>query len=154
VTLVRINSRDLIFQISDGAATPTWLSVSGLTSTMVDHSANEETADTTEYDSAGQYSQFIMQRGKSLKLEGNKKYDSVTAAFDSGQARLDAVAELVGASSVVACRMRYPLQTGASGYTVWQATVSRGEEGGGNNDLVKYGYTLTKCGPATAMAAP
>lgn len=147
----QINARDLIVQVQNADNSWTIPGLTGLTTASVDWSANEETADTTTYDSAGAYEQEIMQRGASLKLEGKKKQDTITGVYDTAQARLDTLATQVGASSQGAIRFRYPQE---NTWRNWVCTVSRGEEGGGNNDKTGYSYTITRSGAQTLTAAP
>lgn len=148
---VRINARSLIFQVQDTLST--WRTVSGITSASVNYAEQEQSVDTTDYDSTGQYEQEIMQRGTSMKLEGNKKYDSVTGVYDIGQATLDTYTgpTYVGPASLVPIRFRYPAETQ---WRNWTATVSRSEEGGGNNDKVGFSYSITRSGAQTLTAAP
>lgn len=147
----RLNARDLIFEVSDMAVTPVWTQVAGITEASVDPSANEETTDTVDFDSDGQYAQEIMQRGAKLTVKGRKLVDSTTGAVEPGQAQLDTHAAAVADASVVNVRFRYPL---ATTWTVWAATVSRGEEGGGTSDKVGFSYEITRCGAATTAPAP
>jgi hypothetical protein len=148
---VRINARDLIFQVQD--LTTTWRTVSGITKASINYAENEETVDTTDYDSIGNSESEIMQRGASMKIEGNKKYDSVTGVYNTGQATLDTYtgSTYVGPTSQVPIRFRYPAETQ---WRNWTATISRGEEGGGNNDKVGFSYTITRSGAQTLTAAP
>lgn len=145
----RINARDLIFEVSDMAVTPVWTAIGGLTEAEVDPSANEETEDTTDFDSAGEYSQEVMQRGATLKLTGKLIADDTTGARDPGQALVNTHASKTGPDSQVDVRFRYPAETS---WTTWTATVTRGAEGGGTNNKVGYEYTWTRCGAAGTAA--
>ncbi|NRQ35982.1 hypothetical protein HII36_29730 [Nonomuraea sp. NN258] len=146
----RINARDIIFEVED--ATPdTWLPVERLTSVTVNPSEGEETVDTTDFDSEGVAESEIMQRGASLELEGQALQDSVTGALPVGRARVEAMAgeDKVGFESLGRVRFRYPT---ATEWRIWTCTFSLGEQGGGNNDKVSWGATITKSGPTTTAA--
>lgn len=146
---VKIPARDIIIQISDGATTPTWIGIGQLTSATYNPGENEEKADTTTFDSAGEYEGLVMQRGASLALEGFLRKDGTTAALDAGQAQVATVAALKGVGSLGKIRFRHPMDTS---WKVWDAMVSLGEQGGGNNDMTGWKATFTKSGPATSVA--
>jgi hypothetical protein len=148
---VQINARDLIFQVSDMGGVPTWTEVGGLTEAGVDYSANQAEEETTTFDDAGMYRQEIMQRGAKLTLTGRALADSATMVREPGQAQMNAHADKVGTASVVDVRFRYP---GAANWVTWSATVSRGEETGGNNNKVGCKYELVRCGAAGTAVAP
>ena len=151
MTQRKINARDIIVEISDGAASPTYLTVENLATVTVNLSENEETVDTTDYDSDGAYEQEIMQRGASLALEGQAKKDHLTGALQPGRARVEAMAgeTALGSDSIAAIRFRHPMDTQ---WKVWNCTVSLTEQGGGPNDKTSWGATITKSGPTTLVA--
>lgn len=147
----QINARDLIFEVSDMAVTPVWTAVGGLLSGSVNYGENEETVDTTTWDSEGYYEQEKMQLGASLSLEGRFLQDPATGTRDPGQQLVEAHGELLGNASQINIRFRYP---GATTWKVWKATVSVGEQGGGTNDKVGWAADFTRCGaPTTAVVA-
>ena len=139
----QLNARDLILEVSDGAGTPVWTQVGGITEVAINYGENEETEDTTTFDSGGNYEQEIMQRGRSLNIKGKALVDTVTGAREPGQLQLNEYAELTGTASKVPIRMRYPLDTE---WITWSATVTRGSEGGGTNNKTGFEYTLTRSG--------
>ncbi|GAA1994389.1 hypothetical protein GCM10009799_20620 [Nocardiopsis rhodophaea] len=151
MTLVKVNARDIIIEASDGAATPTWAEIGGLTSVTVNASENEETADTTDFDSDGAYEQDIMQRGATLEMEGFLKKDDATGVLDPGQAQVttNAGQDALGVASHAMYRFRYPVD---DTWTVWDATTTVGEQGGGNNDKTSFNATLTRSGRSTTEA--
>lgn len=141
----KINARDVIIEVSDGSDSSTWVEVDGLNSITINQSENEEVAETTTFSSQGQYEQEIMQRGATLELAGfiYKKSDGTR---DPGQARLEEVGLLVAEESVTPVRFRYPVDTE---WTIWDATVTIGEKGGGNNNKSAWACTLTRSGDST-----
>ncbi|MEV7268404.1 hypothetical protein AB0N38_33095 [Micromonospora aurantiaca] len=151
MTLRRVNARDLIFEVSDMATPgpPVWAGIGGMTEAEVDPSANEETEDTTDFDSEGNYSQEVMQRGASLKLTGRILMDDVTGVRDPGQVLVNLHATKVGPDSQVDVRFRYPWETS---WSLWTATVTRGAEGGGTNNKTGLEYTFTRCGAPESAA--
>ena len=145
---VKIPARDIIFEVED--STPdTWLKVAGLTSVTINPGENEETAETTDFDSLGTYEQLVMQRGATIELEGQLVKDDVTGAQDEGQARIEALGNAVGYDSLGRVRFRHPMDTT---WKVWQCTVTLAEQGGGNNDMTSWGATITRSGKSTTMA--
>ena len=145
----KVNARDIIVQVSDGQTTETWIEVGGLNSATLNPGENEETVDTTTYASQGNYEQEIMQRGASMALEGFLLKDSTTGDLDPGQERVEALGVAIGGESVGKVRFRHPVDTE---WKVWAATVSLGEQGGGNNDKTGWSATFTRSGASTTTA--
>ena len=152
MTTRQINARDLIFEVSDmDAVSPVWTGVGALLSGSVSYDENEETVDTTTWDSEGHYEQEKMQLGASLSLEGRYLQDPETGVRDPGQELVEAHASLLGYASQINVRFRYP---GATLWKLWRATVSVGEQGGGTNDKVGWSAEFTRCGaPSTAAVS-
>ncbi|GGW67909.1 hypothetical protein FHS32_005218 [Streptomyces albaduncus] len=147
-----IDARGWIFEVEDlDAATPTWLPLPGITTFTHNPGENEETADTTAFDSDGQYEQDVMQRGATLSLEGQYRVSKTTPdAQDPGQNYVDTVwAAGLGTESRGNIRWRHTTQTS---WVVWEATVTPGEKGGGTNEKTTWAATFTKCGAATTAA--
>lgn len=143
----KIPARDIIIQVSDGATpTETWIEIGGLTSATPNPGENEETVDTTDFDSDGAYEQVIMQRGATLEIEGSMLKDDTTGEQDAGQARLETLGAAVGYASLGRARFRHPMDTV---WKIWTCTVSLAEQGGGNNDMTSWGATLTRSGAST-----
>ncbi|WP_370422735.1 phage tail tube protein [Streptomyces sp. QH1-20] len=154
---VKINARDIVIEVAEADGT-TWTAVAGLTSATPNQSENEEVADTTTFDSAGNYEQEVVQRGATLELEGFTLKDPATGRQDPGQARVEQLATQVGSASIGRLRFRHPMDTQ---WKVWNATFTLGEQGGGNNDKVSWNVAITRSGasgsapvatPATAGA--
>lgn len=145
----KIPARDLIIQVSDGQATPTWLDIAGLTSMTPNPGENEETVDITDATSGGHYEQLVMQRGASMELEGHLVKDDVTGELDPGQARCEQLAAQVGYASLGKVRFRHPMDTQ---WRVWTATFSLGEQGGGVNDVTSWSCTITRVGATMTEA--
>ncbi|MFF4989627.1 phage tail tube protein [Streptosporangium saharense] len=147
----KINARDIIFEVSDGAVSPAWLPVKGLTGVNVNPGENEESVETTDFDSQGAYEQEILQRGASLELEGFLLKDDTTGAQDPGQARVEEMGgeDALGADSLGQVRFRHPMD---DEWKVWTCTFSLAEQGGGNNDKSSWGATVTRSGRSSTVA--
>lgn len=145
----RVPARDIIVQVE--SLTPgSWLGIGGLNNVVMNPGENEEKTETTEYASGGAYEELVMQRGKSMALEGNIKKDHITGVQNTGQARCEAIAEGVVYASLGSIRFRHPADTV---WKVWaEATFSLGEQGGGNNDLTGWSCSITRSGPSTTAA--
>ncbi|WP_405561918.1 phage tail tube protein [Streptomyces sp. NBC_01180] len=149
-----IDARGWLFEVQDTDADPnTWLPIAGINTFTHSPGENEETADTTAFESDGYYEQDVMQRGASLGIEGQYRIDKVSKAQDPGQAYVDTVwANLLGIDSRGMVRWRHNTQTS---WVVWEATVTPGEQSGGNNDKTGWSATFTRCGaPTTAVVTP
>ncbi|MBP0456252.1 phage tail tube protein [Streptomyces montanisoli] len=143
-----IDARGWIFEVQDQSAdTETWLPVMGVTTFTHAPGENEETADITAFEDEGQYNQDVMQRGATLTIEGQYRIDKTTKTQDAGQAYIDQDwSNRLGIDSHNAVRWRHNSQTE---WVVWDATVTPGEQGGGNNDKTSWSATITKCGAAS-----
>lgn len=143
---VKINARDIILEIQD--SDDTWIEIDGLTSVTINKSENEENVDTTTFASEGHYEQEIMQRGATMTLEGFLLQDD-TGTQDPGQARCEDIATMMAQDSVGRVRHRHPNE---NEWREWDATVSVGEQGGGNNAKTSWNATLTRSGKPTTSA--
>ncbi len=152
MTQRKVPARDLILQVSDGAASPTWLGIAALNKITVNPGEQEQAVDITTFDSAGQYEEVKLQRGASLKPEGFLHKDHLTGAQDPGQARCETLATAVGYASQGSIRFRHPADTV---WKVWNtATFSLAEQGGGNNDMTSWSVSIMRSGASTTTAAP
>lgn len=143
---MKINARDWIFEASadPAAGTPVWAQIGGLTSFDINNSEGEESVDTTDFDSNGHAESQAMQRGASCSLEGNIK--RTNGSPDAGQKVTDDAALEVGEDSLVGFRFRYIED---DEWTLWTAWVSKGSNGGGNNDKTSWSATYTRSGAAS-----
>lgn len=145
----QINARDWIFEVSEDphAGTPVWAKIAGLESFDLNNSENEESVDTTTFDSNGVAESQAMQRGASLQVDGKRVRTGATV--DPGQAAADSLAEQVGDESVGGLRFRHKDDTT---WTQWDAWCSRGNNGGGNNEKTTWSATFNRSGAATTPA--
>ncbi|MYV48220.1 hypothetical protein [Streptomyces sp. SID2888] len=145
-----IDARGWIFEVEDLTATDeTWLPIAGLTTFNHNPAENEETAETTAFESDGYYEEDVMQRGASLSIEGQYRIDKGTGEQDPGQAYIDTEwGPRVGIESRNPIRWRHKSQ---SKWVVWDATVTPGEQGGGTNEKTTWSATIRRSGaPSTA----
>jgi hypothetical protein len=142
-----IDARGWIFEVENHATPNTFIPIRNLTSWTLNPGENEETADTTTFDSNGYYEQDVMQRGATLELSG--QYAATDGTRDPGQLYIDETwAYLLGEESRGRMRYRHTSQTE---WTVWECTVTPGEQGGETNAKTSWGATFTRCGaPTTA----
>lgn len=145
--MAQINARDWIFEVSQNphATTPVWAEIGGVESFTLSNSEGEESTDTTTFASNGVAESQAMQRGASLAVEG-KVERGTNGTPDAGQAAADALAGLVGEESLGGVRFRHSTD---NDWTVWNAWVSKGDNGGGNNDKTSWSATFTRSGAAT-----
>lgn len=147
--MAQINARDWLFQVSEdpSAGTPVWADIAGKESFSLSNSEGEESTDTTTFESQGHAESQAMQRGAALSLEGKVVRNGT--AQDAGQVAAEALAGEVGDASLGGFRFRHSTDTE---WTVWDAWVSLGDNGGGNNDKTSWSATFTRSGPATTTA--
>jgi hypothetical protein len=142
-----INARDWVFQVHDGAST--WIDIAGIKKFALKPGENEESADTTDFNSEGEHESQAMQRGASISVEGQFLLTEPGNVRNPGQLRVDALGALKGKASLGQIRFRHEVQTL---WTVWTAWVSLGERGGENNDKTAWAVTFNKSGAATTAA--
>lgn len=148
--MAKINARDWLFEVSldPTIVTPVWAEVGGVNSFTLSNSEGEESTDTTTFGSAGNAESQAMQRGASLSLEGFIER-SALGVQDAGQAACDTLSGEVGEDSLGGFRFRH---VDDEDWTVWTAWVSKGDNGGGNNDKTSWGATFTRSGAASTAA--
>ncbi|MYR46595.1 hypothetical protein [Streptomyces sp. SID5910] len=144
-----IDARGWIFEVQDiDAGTDTWLPIAGLNSFTSNPGENEEVTETVAFESEGAYEEDVMQRGASLSLEGQYRIDKTTGAQDPGQAYIDHVwTPRVGIDSHNPIRWRHKSQ---DKWVMWDATMTPGEQGGGNNDKTSWSCTVRRNGWPTS----
>lgn len=149
----RYNARDCVFQIENPASPGTFVDIGaskdGIETFSVGRSS--ETTSTTDFGSGGASEQQVMERGKTLQLEGRRLKDSATGALDPGQQLVETLADQVGNASLGRIRFAAPSDTT---WEVWTATCELGDQGGGNNDKVSWSCTFTRSGPSTTLPRP
>lgn len=143
-----IDARGWIFEVENHATPNTFIPVRNLTSWTLNPGENEETADTTTFDSNGYYEQDVMQRGATIEVSG--QYAATNGTRDPGQLYIDETwAYMLGEDSRGRMRYRHTTQTE---WTVWECTVTPGEQGGETNAKTSWGATFTRCGAPTTAA--
>lgn len=150
MALHQLNARDLIVEVSDGSTPATWTEVAGITSSSLNLAENEAVADTTTYASGGAYSEEVMQRGASLTLGGFVLIDPETGDRDPGQEAVEALGTAVGYDSTG--RVRFRMLSASTSWTVWDCTVSLGEQSGETNAKRTWNATFRRSGTATTEA--
>jgi hypothetical protein len=144
----KYNARDVIFQLLDPVG-GTYVQINGLNTFTKGRDSKD--VDTTTFASAGNAESEVMQRGKSMKLQGFRLKDPATGALDPGQLLVETLADQVGDPSVGTLRFAAP---GDATYEVWQVTAVMGDEGGADNDKVSWSVTLTRTGASSTAARP
>ncbi|MEE2041282.1 hypothetical protein Q8791_29060 [Nocardiopsis sp. CT-R113] len=137
----KVAARSWIFEISDGESEPTWLAVEGLTEWESDPAEGEEETDAGDFNSDGEAESLPMQRGEALTLTGLR--EMTAGAQAPGQGRIEALAKLKVYDAVTSFRWRHSTETS---WRLWDAWVSLGSRGGGNNDMTSFEATLRRTG--------
>lgn len=137
---IKVPARDWTVEVRTGEEPDVFIEVGGLTTLNLGQAS--ERTDTTDFDSEGQEEGRVMQRGRTLGLEGFFKEDPDDGARDAGQAAVESLGQEVGESSVGRFRVTSPGGT----VKTFDATVELGDQGGGNNDMTSWAATLTRTG--------
>lgn len=146
MTAVKINARDMIIEV--GAGADSWIELAGLTGWTYDPSEDEEMAETTTFADKGRARKEKMQTGASAEASGFQIKDDETGEPDPGQAFVEDWHERLGAESNKPLRFRHFLDTQ---WTLWNATVTLGEQGGENNDKGQWSATFGRSGPSVKV---
>lgn len=142
-----IDARGWEFEV-EGATPNTFIRLANLKSWNENPGENEETADTTDFDSDGYYEQDVMQRGATIEVSGS--YAATSGTRDPSQDYIDKTwAYQFGEDSRGRMRYRHASQTQ---WTVWECTVTPGERGGETNAKTSWAATFTRCGAPTTEA--
>lgn len=151
--VVQIEAKTCFCEVSDGAVTPTWTQVGGLNKITLKFTGSD--TDATTFDNAGWTSKLMMERGAEVSLEGYLKRDVTTGVQDSGQSQVETAGLVTGVGSVKDFRLTFPRKPDLSAIRRYSfsATVGLGDQGGGNNDLLSWGATLTSYGTVTRADA-
>lgn len=143
----KVNARDWVVSINTGTvALPVWTQIGGLTSLNITR-ATEKTA-TTDFDSDGIAEHQVMERGKSLEIEGHFLEDPADKTRDAGQEAVEALANEVGLASLKQFKFVSPGGTGK----IAKFSAEMGGVGGGNNAKTSWSATLERSGAETAAA--
>lgn len=142
-----IDARGWIFEVETAVA-DTFAAIGNLTSWTHNPGENEETANTTDFDSDGYYEQDVMQRGATIEVSG--QWTATAGTRDPGQDYIDTVwTYQIGEESRGRMRYRHTSQTD---WTVWECTVTPGSRGGETNAKTSWAATFTRCGAPTTEA--
>lgn len=147
---MQVDARGWIFEISDGTTpTPAWLDISGVLSFELNPGEGEEVEDLTVFSDLGDYKSQPMQRGATLTVTG-RKIVSAIGVPDPGQLRVDTLGNLKSDAAVGELRFRHELE---DEWTVWDAWVTRGTVGGGNNNKASWSAVFHRNEYTTAAVA-
>ena len=141
-----IDARGWIFEVRDQsrAHRERWLPIENLTSWSKNDSENEETAETTSFDSAGWFEQDVMQRGGQIEIEAQYALDPRTGRQVEGQAYVEHFwGQRLGIDSRNEIRFRHDSQ---NSWTVWDTTVTPDSQEGETNDKTSWTASFTQCG--------
>ena len=141
MALVKILARDLLCELNTGTtAVPVWTPIGGLNSLTFD--TDKSDVDDTDFDSDGWAEHKVVQRGRSISLEGFYKEDPDTGAQDPGQEALIALSDAVGYDSLKPFRITTP----GGNVTEYKVSADAKQTGGGTNDDSGFTCDLTVSG--------
>lgn len=140
-------ARDITFEVQDDDGL-TWLAIGGLQS--VTHSPSSSDADTTDFDSNGHERHLKAQRGDSFALAGQAIEDVATGDRDAGQARVEALALLVGLGGMGTFRVTSP----GGNVKTFDGSAEVTLPGGGTNDAATWAANVKVDGEILDTPAP
>jgi hypothetical protein len=129
-------------------ALPVWTPIGGLTSLTFD--SDKTDADTTDFDSDGWAEHMVLQRSRSISLEGFYKEDTATGAQDPGQEALITLSEAIGVDSLKPFRVTTP----GGNVTTYMVSADAKNGGGGLNDPAGFTADLAVSGKPVFTPAP
>lgn len=139
MALVKVPARDWTIEV-ENAAGDTWIEVKGLQT--LTFSGESEQLDETDMDSGGWAENMIIERARSVTLEGDYKEDTADGSRDPGQDRVDTLMNEMGQAS----KGNYKLTSPGGTVREFAATASMGDVGGGRNEKTSWGATLNVSG--------
>lgn len=143
----KVLARGWVFEVE--SATPdTWIQIGGINNFTPDRAKDD--ADTSDFDSGGWAEHLPASRGLSISLDGFYLEDAA-GARDLGQARVEALAQLVDNAGLGRFRMTSPA-TGGNRRVTGDVSFNYGGPGGGNNDGSAWSMVATFSGQPTIGA--
>ena len=139
---VKILARDWDLTVSDGAATPEFVAIGGITGFTF--GASKTDADITTFDSEGSNEHLVASRSRTLSVEG-KYMETTLGVSDVGQARIEVLAAAIGAASIADFKLKSP----GGAIRTFKGSVKLGDIGGENDDATSWGFEITVSGPVT-----
>lgn len=147
MAVTKVLARGFDFEVDDGLETSSFLAIGGINTFSVSPSKND--AETTDFDSEGWAEHLVASRGLEIELEGYYMEDEEDGTRDEGQERIEEVAELIGAESIVPFRMTTPGGTTIAMNVSVNASPFGTSTGGGNDDPAGWSATLVVSGKPT-----
>jgi hypothetical protein len=136
-------ARDLVIEIGDGGSGGGYIPIKGLNS--ITHSPTSTDAETSDFNSEGRSEHLKAERGDSWTCAGFTLEDVLTGERDPGQARVEAVAQIVGPLALVPFRLTSP-----GGNTIeFVGSVEVTLSGGGTNDASQWQAVVRASGKIT-----
>jgi hypothetical protein len=145
MAVTKVLARKWKVEIGTQIATPVYTVVKGLNT--LTFSSDKEDTETTDFDNDGRPEHVVSQRSNELSIEGFYLEDAATKGRDPGQQAVEAAGNAIGLTSL------YPIRVTSPGGTIktFQASVTVGDVGGGNNDATSWGATFTVSGAITTV---
>lgn len=145
MALTKHLARGFVFEVESAVAN-TWIQIGGVNSFEVGR--DKESADTTDFASAGNAEHLPAQRSGALTVEGFFLEDLVSApagARDPGQERCEVLSDLVGVGGVGRARYKTP----ANKIKHFSCSVNVTGPGGSNNDAASWSAEFERSGAVT-----
>lgn len=136
-------ARDLVIEIGADGSGGGYIPIKGLNS--ITHSPTSTDAETSDFNSEGRSEHLKAERGDSWTCAGFTLEDVITGERDPGQARVEAVAQIVGPAALVPFRLTSP-----GGNTIeFVGSVEVTLSGGGTNDASQWQAVVRASGAIT-----
>jgi predicted secreted protein len=141
MAVTKVLARSWTKQVDNGSGS--FLDIKGIHTMTV--STSSHLADTTDFESAGWLEHLLTTRGATISLDGMFLEDTSTKSRDPGQARVEALAKLFGASGIGSFKIITP------GGTIWTFSASAEVDGpaGSQADTASWKCKLNVTGAIT-----
>jgi len=147
MAVTKFLARDLKIEIETAVA-DTFVEIKGLNS--ITHAPTSTDAETSDFNSEGRSEHLKAERGDSWTCAGFTLEDVTDGTRDPGQARVEAVSQLIGPEALINYRLTSP-----GGNTIeFAGSAEVTLSGGGTNDASQWQAVVRASGPITFTPAP
>lgn len=143
----KVLARDLLIEVLT-AAPSTYVQIKGLNE--IDFAWETNRADVTDFEDNGNLAHLVASRGQTMTLRGFRMEDESGGDRDPGQAKCEAIGDLIGNDATGTFRLT------SQGGEVWvyNGSVQVTPNGGGNDDAGAWECEIVRSGVTQKTPAP
>jgi hypothetical protein len=143
MAVTKFLARDLTIEVDAAGSGGGFVEIKGLNS--ITHAPTSTDAETSDFNSGGRSEHLKAERGDSWTCAGFTLEDVVTGDRDPGQARVEAISQLVGPEALTRFRITSPGGNTIIFFGTAEVTLS----GGGTNDASQWQAVVRASGSIT-----